>query len=147
MTRSRKYAVLAVAVALGLTGLIIARRGGGEGSTAMPPAPTSTDTAPAPPYALGPTRSCLRAAGAAVTPVRSKDPRLRALGDLAQQTSLEVHVDDRILGLAFGDTRLLASLLLVPDDPYRLEVRRNAVLVYKPVARKEAAVVRMCLRS
>ncbi|MCP9485243.1 MAG: hypothetical protein MSC30_05255 [Gaiellaceae bacterium MAG52_C11] len=108
---------------------------------------TTTDPEPERPYALEPTRSCLNAAGAAVSPVRSTDPRLRALGDLAQRTSLEVRLDGRTLGLAFGDARLLESLLVVPDDPYRLEVRRNALLMYRPDARDAAAVLRGCLRS
>ena len=108
---------------------------------------TTTGPRPARPYALAPTRSCLHTAGAAVSPVRSTDPRLQALGDLAQRTSLEVRLDGDTMGLAFGDTRLLESLLRVPDDPYRLEVRRNALLMYEPAARDAAAVVRGCLRS
>jgi hypothetical protein len=106
-------------------------------------------TTPPPPraYALGPTRRCLEDAGFAVSKVRSADPRLRALGDLAQRTSLEARRDGKTLGLAFGDTRLLASLLRVPNDPYRLEVRRNAVLMYRPSARDAATLLRGCLRS
>jgi hypothetical protein len=105
-------------------------------------------TAPTPPlaYALEPTRRCLQDAGFAVSKVRSADPRLRALGDLAQRTSLEARRGGQTLGLALGDTRLLASLLRVPNDPYRLEVRRNALLMYRPVAKGEAAALRSCLR-
>jgi hypothetical protein len=104
-----------------------------------PPAPQA--------YALGPTRRCLEDAGFAVSKVRSADPRLRALGDLAQRTSLEARRGGQTLGLALGDTRLLASLLRVPNDPYRLEVRRNAVLMYRPSARDAATLLRGCLRS
>jgi hypothetical protein len=121
----------------------------GTTATGAPePAPTSTTaTPPPPPYALGPTRRCLEAAGFAVAPVRPSDPRLRALRDLAQRTSLQAGRDGRTLGLAFGDAELLASLLEVPNDPYRLEVRRNALLMYRPLAKREAAVLRSCLRS
>ena len=108
--------------------------------------PTTTSAPPLSPYELAPTRRCLRSAGVEVSAVRSTDSRLRALGDLAQRTSLELKFGGRGLGLAFGDARLLRSLLLVPNDPYRLEVRRNVLLMYPPSARDEAALVRRCLR-
>jgi len=121
-----------------------------EATVRTTPGTTTATTAgpapPPPPYQLAPTRRCLRAAGFVVTAVRSTDPRLRALGDLAQRTSLELRVNRRTLGLAFGDTRLLLSLMRVPDDPHRLEARRNALLMYLPSARAEAAIVRDCLR-
>jgi hypothetical protein len=111
-------------------------------------ATTAAATPPSlPPYTLAATRRCLISAGFAVSPIRSDDQRLRALGDLAQRTSLELRLAGQTLGLAFGDTRLLASLLAVPNDPYRLEVRRNALLMYRPTARREAERVRDCLRS
>ena len=99
-----------------------------------------------PPYSLAATRRCLEGAGFAVSKVRSPDPRLRALGDLAQQTSLELRRGARTLGVAFGDTQLLLGLLRVPNDPYRLEVRRNALLMYRPSARAAAVLLRGCLR-
>jgi hypothetical protein len=123
-----------------------------------PPPPTTRDSTavttegaatlpkPLPPYSLAATRRCLRGAGFAVSKVRSQDPRLRALGDLAQRTSLELRRGGQTLGVAFGDTQLLADLLRVPDDPYRLEVRRNALLMYPPSARAAAALLRGCLR-
>jgi hypothetical protein len=116
---------------------------------AQPDTSGSAVTAPTPPpaYALEPTRRCLQDAGFAVSKVRSADPRLRALGDLAQRTSLEARRGGQTLGLALGDTRLLASLLRVPNDPYRLEVSRNAILMYRPSARDAATLVRGCLRS
>lgn len=117
-----------------------------QGATG-PVTETTTAAVPERPYALAPTRSCLLAAGAAVSPVRATDPRLRALGDLAQRTSLEVRLDGRTLGVAFGDAVLLESLLRVPDDPYTLEVRRNALLMYRRDAREAAGILRGCLRS
>ena len=110
--------------------------------------PAVTAPTPPPAYALGPTRRCLQDAGFAVSKVRSADPRLRALGDLAQRTSLEARRGGQTLGLALGDTRLLASLLLVPNDPYRLEVSRNALLMYRPSARDAATAPsrRACAR-
>ena len=122
-----------------------------EGTTeAVPPAGETGGTVPSPraarPYALGPTRRCLRSGGFAVSRVTSADPRLRALGDLAQRTSLEVRREGRTLGLALGDAHLLESLLRVPNDAYRLEVRRNALLMFRPGDRGLATLVRGCLR-
>jgi hypothetical protein len=99
------------------------------------------------PYQLTPTRRCLETAGFRVAKIRSEDARLRALGDLAQRTSLAVRRDGRTLGLAIGDAELLESLLRVPGDPYRLEVRRNALLMYRPSDRRQAVSAARCLRS
>lgn len=162
---SRHTTLLATLVAV--PALFAAACGGSDESDAVPPeALTTTTDARAetngangtkvsttespesgPPYALGPTRACLGKAGAAVSAIRSNEPQLRALGDVAQRTSLEVRVDGQTVGLAFGDTRLLASILVVPDDQYQLEVRRNALLMFRPAARSLAADVRACLRS
>ena len=98
------------------------------------------------PFALAPTRRCLSSKGAEVSVIRSANSRLRALGDLAQRTSISVVLDGRILGLAFGDARLLESLMRVPDDPYLLEVRRNVLLMFRPSAGTQAKVIRGCLR-
>jgi hypothetical protein len=108
---------------------------------------TSHPAPPRRPYALAPTRACLKDAGFAVSKVRSTNPRLRALGDLAQRTSLELRLDGQALGLAFANATLLADLLRVPDDPFRLEVHRNALLMYRPSARTQAHIVIDCLRS
>jgi hypothetical protein len=172
VTRARAFAVAVAAVLVAAVGLALALRDGDDDRQAVtvpttapaatemsPPSQTTQETVPTEtvgttgtttaqselPYALGPTRTCLRAAGAAVSPVRSTDPRLRALGDLAQRTSLEVRLAGQTLGVAFGDARLLESLLIVPDDPYVLEVRRNALIMYRRDAQAEAAVLRGCL--
>ena len=113
--------------------------------TTGPTSPTP-NLAP-PPYELAATRRCLRSAGVAVSPIRSTDPRLRALGDLAQRTSLELHLGGQTLGLAFANAQLLADLLRVPDDPYRMQVRRNALLMYPPAARGQVEIVLSCLRT
>ena len=99
------------------------------------------------PYRLTPTRRCLEAAGFTAAKIRAEDVRLRALGDLAQSTSLAVGRDGRTLGLAIGDAELLKSLLRVPGDSYRLEVRGNALLMYRPTDRGHAVRAARCLRS
>ena len=139
-----RKAVLAAAALLLALGVVLALRDDGTSSDGRSTA--ATTTAPPEPYSLGRTRACARAEGFTVAPVRSTDPRLRALGDLAQQTSFQAERGGMTLGVAFGDARLLESLLRVPDDPYRLEVRRNALLMYRPAARGQAAVLRGCLR-
>lgn len=154
-------AVAAAAVAAALLALAVIEGDEEETAvTASPLAKATTEAAPpaagagrtvaapraSPPYALAPTRRCLHSAGFAVSSISSADPRLRALGDLAQRTSLELGRDGRTLGLALGDARLLESLLRVPDDPYRLEVRRNALLMFRSGDQDQAALVRGCLR-
>lgn len=148
-----RYTALAAAALLLLLGAVLALRDDDGASPGRSTAQTesagdgATTAAPPPePYSLERTRACLRAEGFTVAPVRSTDPRLRALGDLAQQTSFQIERGGRTLGVAFGDAQLLESLLRVPDDPYRLEVRRNALLMYPPVSRAEAADLRGCLR-
>lgn len=152
-----RYTVLAAAALLLLVGVVFGLRDDGDVSDSSSTAATDVQTesigggagtaaAPLKPYLLERTRTCLRAKGFTVESIRSSDPRLRALGDLAQKTSLQVERSGRTIGIAFGNARLLESLLRVPDDPYRLEVRRNTLLMYRPGARNEAAVLRSCLR-
>ena len=74
-------------------------------------------------------------AGFAVSKVRSTDPRLRALGDLAQRTSLELRLGRADSGPRLRRHATALGLLRVPNDPYRLEVRRNALLMYRRLAR------------
>lgn len=115
-------------------------------STGTFPAAASAPTAPSPIYTASATRRCLLTRNAQMTPIRARTGRLRQLADLAQRTSFEVRLRGRTIGLAFGNTRLLADLLVVPNDPYRIETRGNALLMYLPAARAQAAVVRACLR-
>jgi 8-oxo-dGTP pyrophosphatase MutT (NUDIX family) len=123
--------------------------GSGSPHETTEPSPGVSATVPAtsPVYSLAATRRCLEEAGLLVGPVGTRDPRLRALGDLAQRTSVTVMSGGEVVGLAFGDAELLADLLAVPDDPYTIETRGNAVLLYRPAARPQAAAVRRCLRS
>jgi hypothetical protein len=81
-----------------------------------------------------------------VGPIGKPNPRLQALGDLAQRSSLAARSGGKIVGLGFGDAPLLAELLAVPNDPYTIETRGNALLLYLPSARRQAAAVRACLR-
>ena len=122
-------------------------RPSGSTTPVLTTGPTSPTPKAPPPYELAATRRCLRSAGFAVSPIRSTDPRLRALGDLAQRTSLELHFGGQTLGLAFANAQLLADLLRVPNDPYRMQVRRNALLMYPPAARGQVEIVLSCLRT
>jgi hypothetical protein len=143
---------LASLVVIGRAGIVavlalaIAGCGSGGGDSEASPTGPSGTTEITPRYALGPTRRCLMARGARIAALRSDDPRLKALGDLAQRTSLAVRLDGRTVGVAVGDVALLVDLLRVPDDPYTLEVRGNALLMYRPEARAQADIVRDCLR-
>ena len=154
MRRPGKATVGAAVGLLAVAGVIAALLAGGSGSSEVGESPDPPElssgratTQPPPPYSLVATQHCLRAAGFTTSRITSSDPRLRALGDLAQRTSLAARRDEHVLGLAFGDARLLSSLLEVPNDPYRLETRRNALLLYRPAARAVAVAVVECLRS
>ena len=63
------------------------------------------------------------------------------------QLFLELHFGGQTLGLAFANAQLLADLLRVPNDPYRMQVRRNALLMYPPAARGQVEIVLSCLRT
>lgn len=117
-----------------------------EASTASATAPAQTSATHARRYQLAPTRRCLVAAGFRVGLAGKPNPRLQALGDLAQRTSLAARSGGKVVGLALGDAQLLAELLAVPRDPYTIETRGNALLLYLPSARRQAAAVRACLR-
>ena len=107
----------------------------------------TTATAVARRYAFEPTRRCLLEQGAVVSRLRADEGRLRELAAFAQKTSFEVRLDGRAVALAFGNAPLLAELLTVPDNPYKLEVRDNVLLMFLPRARKQARAVRSCLRE
>lgn len=97
-------------------------------------------------YSIARTRTCLENVGLAPGPVEKTDSRLQALADLAQRTSFSVHTSGKVVALAFGDVLLLSDLLAVPNDPYRIETRGNVLLMYRPDARRQASLVRGCLR-
>lgn len=146
--RAAATAVAALVVAGGVA------CGSDEADEEPPVATSSTDTsgetgttpAQAKRYSLAATRRCLREAGLSVGAVETADDRLRALGDLAQRSSLGVRSGGTVIGLAFGDAELLAGLLAVPDDAYVIETRGNALLLYRAEERREASAVRRCLR-
>jgi hypothetical protein len=104
-----------------------------------------------PRYALTPTSRCLKSRGAKVGAVKPSDKRLRALRDFTQRRSIQVVLKGKLVGLAFldgpGEARILADLLKVPHDPYRLVRRGNALLMYKPSAKKAFDAAASCLRA
>ena len=122
-------------------------------SIAISPAPASThgvaQAVRAQGYSKAPTVSCLREKQVAVAAVRPADRRLRALRDLAQKTSWQASKGKLVVGVSIGrnesEAELLVELLRVPNTPYRLEQRSNAVLVYLPPAASLAKKVRACL--
>lgn len=135
-----------LAITSSLVAVVALAAGCGGAKPRAAAAPGATTVVLAPRYAAAPTRRCLRARGASVTPIRARAGRLRELRDLAQRTSFEVKLRGRSVGLAFGNTPLLSELLRVPNDRYRIATRGNALLLYRPGARAQAAVVRSCLR-
>lgn len=141
MRRSVAIVASTAAVAACLSGC-----GDGSRAEASTNVGTQTSTTVARTYTLAATRRCLVKAGFRVGPIGDPNPRLQALGDLAQKTSLAARSRGRVVGLAFGDAQLLAELLVVPHDPYTIETRSNAVLLYLPNARRQAVAVRACLR-
>lgn len=142
----RTPAALGAAAAL----LLLAGCGGSDDDGAGRPAATTT-ARPLPLYELAATRRCLTGTGAVVRRLDADAGRLRALRDLAQKTSYEVRVDGTRIGLVIAasvaDARLLEMLLRAPGDTYRLERRRNAVLMYRNADRRRVAIVRGCLSS
>ena len=102
------------------------------------------------PYGLQATSRCLsRVPGVSVTKV-STNRRLRAMRDLAQQTSVVVRFRQHRVGLAVlpnaAQARLLAELLRAPRDPYRIVLRRNALLFFLPSAQVAFELTAGCLR-
>lgn len=138
-----RFAPLALAaLAVGLPGCF----GGDE------PTDDASTTGPATAvYAQAATEACLIDRGAAVRRLRPLDAQLRALRDLAQRRSLEVHVADALVGTAFAAdssrAELLVELLQVPESPYRVVRRGNVVLLHRPADDAAFQVVSTCLRS
>ncbi len=102
LRRYAPYCGLAAALLALVALVVVARSDSNDDPTSIQPptisattgpaktGPTTTSPPPPSPYELAPTRRCLRSAGVEVSAVRSTDSRLRALGDLAQRTSLEL---------------------------------------------------------
>lgn len=138
-----RNAVLIAAATTLAAALALARAGEPSASTsalaAKPPARAKVL------YLVAPTRRCLAARGIEMTRIRTRTRRLKELADLAQRTSFEVRLRGRIVALAFGNSVLLAELMRVPGNRYRLERRANVLLMYLPNARAQATTVRACL--
>jgi hypothetical protein len=145
VSRSLGIAVSAVALAA-CAGAGCGGNSSAEASTAATGGQSASSATPVKKYTLAATRRCLVAARFRVGPIGKPNPRLQALGDLAQRSSLAARSGGKVVGVAFGDAALLAELLAVPHDPYTIETRGNALLLYLPSARRQAAAVRACLR-
>ena len=126
--------------------MLLAFTAAGCDATSESGQPSTTMTTPRR-YAFEPTRRCLVANGARVSRLRAEEGRLRELAAFAQKTSFAVRLDGRTVAVAFGNADLLAELLTVPDNPYKLEVRDNVLLMFLPRAREQASAVRSCLRE
>ena len=78
-----------------------------------------------------------------------RQPRLRALRDLAQRTSVLVRFRRDVVGLAVArgssEAELLVELLRAPGA-YRVLRRQNAVLVFRSGSRRTLERVFRCLR-
>lgn len=120
---------------------------GAIGTAAGSTVATPTRTA----YSLAATTRCLEANGASVARLRPLDTQLRQLRDLAQRTSREARFGGQSVGLAFVESEsgatLLVELLTVPNTRYRLDRRRNVVLMYRPQARAAHDRAVGCLRT
>jgi hypothetical protein len=112
---------------------------------------TSVASAAETPYSLRATVACLHQRGGVVGPVRPTNRRLRALRDLAQKASVQVQMHGAVIGVAFrasaADASFLHEILQVPNDPLRLEQRRNVVLLAPKNAPAARSAVIGCLRT
>jgi hypothetical protein len=106
---------------------------------------------PPDPYSLRASVTCLKQRGAIVTSVKPTNHRLRALRDIAQRTSVQIRIGRAVAGLAVGKSTsegaLLYELLQVPNDPLRLERRRNVVLLSPTWARAARLTIIDCLKT
>lgn len=124
----------------------------GTGSTTAPGAlgSSTSSRAAAVQYGLEPTKRCLEGRGAAASEVRPTDERLQALRDLAQRNSFQVTVGAEVVGMAFAasgsDAQLLAELLTVPEDRYRIVTKENVVLIFRSPAEATFRASVECLR-
>jgi hypothetical protein len=120
-------------------------------SVALATAAGAHASGPSTPYARAASTRCLNAHGAKTSKIRRLDASRRSLADLAQHTSLEIRRTQASVLLAFtpgpSEAKLLVELLTMPSNPYRLQVRRNVLLMFRPQDRKLADLVTACLRS
>jgi len=138
-----RFATLAVAaLAVGLSGCFGDQKPADDASTSDPWAA---------PYALAAAEACLRARGASVQPLRPRDAQLRALRDLAQRRSLEVHIDGALVGAAVAPdaagAELLVELLQLPNSPYEIVRRGNVVVLRRPADADASRAVLVCLED
>ncbi len=93
---------------------------------------------------------CLKETRADVGPVPRTDDRARAVADLAQRNSVAVGMgaDNVLVIFAANDSEaaFLADALRVSDDPYRIVIVDNAVLLYPREVEERVSAVRRCLR-
>jgi hypothetical protein len=103
------------------------------------------------PYSRAPSTRCLRSHGVESSKIRPIDASRSSLADLAQHTSLEVRTSRASVLLAFtpspSQADLLVELLTMPSNRYKLQVRRNVLLMFRAQDRKLADLVTACLRT
>lgn len=142
MSRLRRIAVFGTVVVAAVVGTAC----GDDGER---PAPAEGSTPAETVYQLAPTKRCLEDVGAVADQVRQRDARFQALADLAQRRSFEVTIDGTAVAFAFtasaAEAGGLAELLAVPDDPYRIVVDRNVVVLYDPSAQEAFEAAARCL--
>ena len=146
----RRRAVIAASIGVLLAGTAAGCSESSEANSSTEPTAGPNVTTPstaATRYSLVRTRRCLEQSGVVVGRLGKENPRLQALGDLAQRTSLAVRDGGEIVGLAFGNAGLLAELLAAPNDRYTIKTQGNALLLYRPSAGRLAGAVLDCLRS
>ena len=109
----------------------------GQGTNeAEAPTPARTESEPEAEslYALQPTLRCLERRPRLAVSTTATTPRLQALRDLAQRTSVIAQLEGESVGIAVvqssAHASLVAELLRAPEDPHRIVRRRNAVLLF-----------------
>ena len=114
----------------------------------------TTETAERPaaaPYSRSKTLSCLRSEGATVDALRPANQQLRALRDLAQGRSFEVHVERSIFAIAFARdvaaAQLLVELVSVPGGSYDAVRSGNVVVLHQSEGSALNAALARCLRD
>lgn len=127
-----------LALALALTGAALATKSERHSTAAARPPQRQA------------TLACLKRKGARVTPIAPGNPRLQALHDLAQKTSVQIRIRKALVGMAFEKTisgaTLLVDLLQLPKDPYRLDRRATIVIVSPRSAPAVRTAVLVCVK-